>query len=94
MSSRVSLNSLWTMHTCNLTLPACMHCSVPNCRLGKWEAKRFSRKCCSRSVKWSLKKTPSQKVQETIAGIQDEEEREYQAALIKKNYLGAHAVYW
>ena len=27
-------------------------------------------------------------VQETIAGIEDKEEREYQAALIKRNYLG------
>ena len=35
-----------------------------------------------------FEKDTSKKVQEMIAGIENKEERDYQAALVKKNYLG------
>jgi translation initiation factor 4G len=59
-------------------------------QLSQWQVggKKVFKKMLLTQCQLEFEKDTSAKVQEAIANIEDPEEREYQAALIKKNYLG------
>lgn len=59
-------------------------------QLSAWQVggKKVFKKMLLTQCQLEFEKDTSAKVQEMILNIEDEEEREYQAALIKKNYLG------
>lgn len=59
-------------------------------QLSAWQlgGKKTFKKMLLTQCQVEFEKDTSKQVQEMIAGIEDKEEREYQAALVKKNYLG------